>query len=263
MLRRGHLAAGLLTLGLTLGPGQAVREARAGALGDVVGGILKATGGGKDGGKGGGGGGGGGGGSVLSAVVEGVAHGLVDASFGVHDPTATSIELGTYYAPPAGTHDTDVYFYAGAQSVRDSDGAYSMELRVMYDDFGIGVRNTSFFEKEMDEYVHLDLRAVTGYYRAYRGGRTAVFMGAGLGNFATVGGIGRTGLQVGLRAVHGLGGALAVDAEGNSFWFRDDIRANEARVGFQASVLRISYRIVDFNVGPPLRGPEVGLVFNF
>jgi hypothetical protein len=238
-----------------------VREAHAGALGDVVGGILKAAGGGS--GSGSGGGKGGGGGNVLSAVVEGVVHGLVDATFGVHDPTATTIQLGTYYAPPAGTHETDVFFYAGAQSVQDSDGSYSLELRVMYDDFGIGVRNTSFFEREMDGYVHLDLRAVTGFYRAYRSGRTAVFLGAGLGNFTTVGGVGQTGLSVGLRAAHGLGGALAVDAEGNSFWFRDDIRANEARVGFQASVLRFSYRIIDFNVGPPLRGPEVGLAFNF
>jgi hypothetical protein len=37
----------------------------------------------------------------------------------------------------------------------------------------------------------------------------------------------------------------------------------EGAASVRLGLLRISYRIVDFNVGPPLRGPEVGLALSF
>ena len=43
--------------------------------------------------------------------------------------------------------------------------------------------------------------------------------------------------------------------------FEDNIRAAVARVGARIGPVEASLRVVDFNVGPPLYGPELGVRF--
>src|SRR5262245_37517436 len=50
--------------------------------------------------------------------------------------------------PPPDAAGMHASFYAAGQSVHDSDGAFTLEGRAWYEDFGLGVRQTTFFEKD-------------------------------------------------------------------------------------------------------------------
>lgn len=45
--------------------------------------------------------------------------------------------------------------------------------------------------------------------------------------------------------------------------YTDDIGAGEIRAGVTAAVLHAGYRYLEFNAGPGLHGPEVGIALHF
>lgn len=175
---------------------------------------------------------------------------------------------GGYYTPlpPGGGGRTDLYLYVGAQSVDDSNGAVMLELRATYDGFGFGVRDNSYFEQagpNPEDYIRLDLWAVGAEYRAMRDDQLQVWLIGGMGGVDTENELSLYGAQIGVRLERRLGGEMAASASGRRFWLEDDITATELQGSIHASILRISYRVLDFNVGPPLKGPEIGVAFTF
>jgi hypothetical protein len=260
-----HIAQGVLAAaGLALG----AAPASAGALGKVVNGLEHATGA-QDGGKGGGAA------NDSSSGSGQTSSPAVDddnwTSRAVReDPTAPLVYVGPYPSYPA-SGPADVTLYFGLQSVEDSDGSASVMLRTGYDDYGIALSDTSFFERvpQLDGRtgtLRLDVWAITGAYRAVRksaGDSTSLWLHAGLGGASSNTDAQAIGLVLGAEILHNLSGALGLEASARLYILQDDVRARELRAGFAASVLRVSYRSIDFNVGPPLRGPEIGLALTF
>jgi hypothetical protein len=159
--------------------------------------------------------------------------------------------------------------YVGAQSVTSSDASMTLELRASYEDFGVGVRGTTFFEQAevpMNKPAHLlrlDLWWVGGSYRLDHDENSSVWVELGFTGLNSDDRVSLSGGELGVRASHRLGGLIVANVGARHFELQDDVGANEVFGGLQASILQVTYRVVDFNVGPPLYGPEVGLAFSF
>jgi len=69
------------------------------------------------------------------------------------------------------------------------------------------------------------------------------------------------GVLGGVTVEHAMTRQLWLLADAHRMYLSDDIRANELRAGVRFGWLQASIRMLDFNVGPPLYGPEVGLRF--
>lgn len=253
---RRFLVASLLLVG--------VADAHAGTLSKVIGGLSDAAGGG---GKSGGGSSGGG--DVVGEIVSGIlGGGSWGDSRSASDPT-WSVQTG--YAPypnhVSAASPTEVLLYGGVQSVDGSDGSMTLQLRVTYGDLALDVRGTGFYETigsgEDMEQLHLDLGNLGGGYRAFAEGETAVWLEGGMGYVSTVDDLRFVGAYGGARVDHRLRGEVSVSAEARYFVMEDDVRILEAVAAAKLSILRVAYRVVDFNVGPPLKGPEVGVALTF
>jgi hypothetical protein len=86
------------------------------------------------------------------------------------------------------------------------------------------------------------------------------------GGFATSGSTDfdrMTGPILGAHLELGLGRDLAGLASVRGFLFDDGVTATELRVGVRAHIFTVSYRKLQFNVGPPLEGPEAGITLRF
>jgi hypothetical protein len=176
---------------------------------------------------------------------------------------AVGVSLVDWGPPPPGAPGAHVYLYLAGQSVVDSNGSLTAEMRAWYEDFGLGVRQTSFFEEARPKWLRLDLWAVSGHYRVVEDDRNELWIEGGLGGLRTIDDLTMIGAQGAVRAEHALSSSMAVSAEGRMYLLENNVRASEARAAFRVSVLAISYRLVDFNVGPPLHGPEIGLSLSF
>jgi hypothetical protein len=231
--------------------------AHAGALGQVMSGLSSATGnsGNSSGGKGAGNSGGGSSNSTGWAGSE---------SSGVAQPPW---EPMTYGAPaPSSTDPVDIFAYFGVQSVVDSDGSMTAEVRATHKKFGITVRGTSFFERNTDGmsgYMHLDLGSLSGDFRVVRDGRLQMWIETGGTMLSTTTGITLLGAQAGTWIDWRAGGLLGLSGEARYVLMQDRVRFLELRSSISLSIVRLSYRIVDFNVGPPLHGPELGVALTF
>jgi hypothetical protein len=163
--------------------------------------------------------------------------------------------------------DAKVELYVGAQKIYESDGAYNAELVVRDGRFRLAGAITHFFEPRGDGNGHLTMTmpSVTGGLRIDDGGATKVWLEAGV-----VGAVTRndpvmdssiTGVIGGVRLEHRLARKTSALLDAQRMYFGDDIRATAIRAGVRFGVLQASFRVVDFNVGPALFGPELGLRF--
>jgi hypothetical protein len=176
------------------------------------------------------------------------------------DPTAT---LG-YGPPPQPPGPMESELYAGVQSVEGSDGSVTLEMRSSWKDFGIGVRGSSWYEQTgREQYVHLDLWSIGGQWRVDHEGKLSVWAEIGFAGINNNDDVSLSGLTAGLHMTRKLDGQLSISAAARRFFLQHDIAANEVHVGLHLAILELSYRVMDFNVGPPLHGPEVGLAFMF
>jgi hypothetical protein len=173
------------------------------------------------------------------------------------------------YPYPTCTAGTDVRLYLGLQSVDDSNGALSVALRSSYGDLGIEIDDIRYYERiqtpQGSDYLHLDVWTMGLAHRAMVGGpeeRTAVWVKGGLAG-ASSDDLSIFGAMLGAELAHNLGGSVGFEASARLFAYQDRIRALELRAGAAASILRVSYRVLWFNVGPPLQGPEVGVSLSF
>jgi hypothetical protein len=173
-------------------------------------------------------------------------------------------------SPPlfyGGTANVDGF--VGLHKVVESNSALSASLAI--DDRWLRIAGTltRYQEHQMDgSELTLTVPTLTAGLRISGGGATRVYLEGGVAAVKThnepMGDSSITGTKLGLHGVHRFGGtghpALVVDA--HVLYFSDaNIRALAARVGVRVSFLEVALRVLDFNVGPALYGPEVGLQF--
>lgn len=153
-------------------------------------------------------------------------------------------------------------------SVDDSDGAAVVSLRVSQGGFGIGVDDVSYFERlplpdGTTGQIRMDLWSINLAGRIARTGDTDLWIIGGVGGASSNEFDPLYGPVVGLSIDHHVGGAISLQGSARLFFLDHDIDAREYRAGIKASVVTLGYRTLQFNVGPPLRGPEVGVSLSF
>ena len=157
-------------------------------------------------------------------------------------------------------------FYAGAQKVYDSDGSASIELGVTEGRFRIGGTYTRYFErKDGGGVLTMSMPTLSGGIRIDDMGATAVYLEGGVVHARTNGDVMAdskiTGPMAGMRVEHTLSKNISVLGDVQQMWFPDEIRATAGRIGVRYRYVQASVRVLDFNVGPALYGPEVGVRF--
>jgi hypothetical protein len=156
--------------------------------------------------------------------------------------------------------------YVGAQKVYESEGSWTVELGIRDGLFRLGGSITRYYERQPDDsQLTMTMPSLLGGFRIDDRGPTKVYLELGavnartsgdvMGNSSITGGVG------GVRIEHRLGKSTQLLGELHEMVFEDDVRAHSARVGVKFGMLQASFRALDFNVGPPLYGPELGLRF--
>ena len=247
--------------------------AQAGRLGKTVRGISRAGGGSRGGGGGGGGGGGshnhgrgGGGNPGHQHGVASHAHHHHGAVYGHH-----ALLTGGSGAVAATAAPVTVDLYGGWQKVVESDGSFQLQTAVETGLLRLAGQFSSFYERQgtTDEapMLRFHLWSATGGLALAESDTSVLHLEGGLAGFGSQGGYEPE--VSGLGGTAGLAGEVWLDrivglvGHARVYQFGDGVRAGELSAGVQWTVLRTSYRVVDFNVGPPLRGPEIGLAFRF
>lgn len=185
-----------------------------------------------------------------------------------HDPDFVVIERREVVdTSPAYTGDrARLDVYAGAHKVMDSDGALTLELAAS-DGYRFRIAGSlhHYFETQPDaSRVTMTMPSLTAGVRIDDLGSTAVHVEAGVVHASTrdvMGDSSITGPVIGLAVEHRLSPKVSVLGEVRRMWFQDEVRASAGRVGLRIGHLQASLRVLDFNVGPPLLGPELGVRF--
>jgi hypothetical protein len=69
------------------------------------------------------------------------------------------------------------------------------------------------------------------------------------------------GISAGGRLEHRVSPRLSLSAMAGAISLANDVTALELGVFARYTIVSVGYRLVDFNVGPRLHGPELGLFF--
>lgn len=166
----------------------------------------------------------------------------------------------------AGGARASVAGYFGFQDVADSNGALSFELRVFDRRFGVAIHDRSYWEDPGPggaATTRLDLWALAPQVKLLGGGGTELWLEAGVAGVRASPDLSLYGAEAGARLEQRLGGELSVLTVARGYVLQDGVAALELQVGVRVGMLLGSYRVVDFDVGPPLGGPELGIAFQF
>ena len=157
--------------------------------------------------------------------------------------------------------------YAGAQKVHDSDGSFTAEIALVDDWLRVGGTYSRYYEAQpgMDP-LTLTLPTLTLGVRINDDivGSKIYLVGGVVGaktrndkvmDSSFIGAVG------GMRIETPLSGSLALVGEAQVMQFSGNVRATSVRAGVKVGPLQASLRMLDFNVGPPLWGPELGVGF--
>ncbi len=219
---------------------------------------------------------------ALSQVVQGLAqatgstaHPAPPAGGSVPSPGGVLVEsepagypagvvTGGVAPPPSTGPDVTLAVTFGVMAVHDSDGAAAFEVAFVQDDFGLVVRGRSFFEaQQTGSTLRLDLGSIQAQVRAVSSGGADLWLEGGVGGVATIDDIHAYGPVAGVRIERKLFGDLTARATAHYYFLADGIRLLELGAGLRLSCIEVAYRLFDFNVGPPLHGPEVALALTF
>ncbi|MBA2539896.1 MAG: hypothetical protein H0V17_09700 [Deltaproteobacteria bacterium] len=165
--------------------------------------------------------------------------------------------------------------YVGAQKVHESEGSWTVELGIRDGLFRLGGSITRYYERQANptglassantSRLTMTMPSLIGGFRIDDRGPTKVYLELGAVNARTSGDVmgdsSITGGLGGVRIEHRMSKDLNLVGELHELMFEDDVRAHSARAGVRFGVLQASFRVLDFNVGPPLYGPELGLKF--
>ena len=157
-------------------------------------------------------------------------------------------------------------FYGALQAVHDSDGSWTVEVGVHDRRFRLAGSITRFFEPQPNgDTLTLTMPALVGSVRVDDGRATRVYLQLGavgaktqhdpMTDSSLAGGLG------GVRVEHPVARRTTLIGEAQAMAFDSSVRAYVLRAGVRVGPLEASFRTLDFNVGPALYGPEVGLRF--
>ncbi len=169
----------------------------------------------------------------------------------------------------------DVELGLGGQKVRDSDGSFRLDARLLWGRVGIYAKGDHYFERisasempkafmpDSSEYVRMNLFELAAMGRVVDSKNLQADVHAGLGVvsssvFETLPGS-ALGLTLRARASE----ALSIRVEARAMNLRHNIRAYEGASGVQWKQLWLGYRALQFDVGQVLQGPEAGLRVKF
>jgi len=166
--------------------------------------------------------------------------------------------------PSAGPARIDLF--VGIQKVIESDRSYVASLAFADKWFRISGSVNEYREQQMDgTKTALTLPTFMLGARVIGGGPTRAYLEGGVAMARTkengVTGSNLTGPIVGLHVEHALGNAPTFIADVHAMAFEVGVKAYTGRIGLRAGHFEIAFRALDFNVGPALYGPEVGLQF--
>jgi hypothetical protein len=194
---------------------------------------------------------------------------IVRCPFGVteggYTPFYTRVRFHTVKSPSSSS-PAKVDFYAGAQKVHDSDGSASIAVAVTDGRFRIAGAYSHYFERlEGGGVLTMAMPTLMGGVRIDDMGDTRVFLEGGVVHARTngdqMGNSSVTGPIAGIRIEHPLTNEISLIGAAHTMWFDHDIKANEGEAGIRYKYLQAGFKVLDFNVGPPLYGPEVGVSF--
>lgn len=156
--------------------------------------------------------------------------------------------------------------YVGASKVYDSDGSLSAELGVVDDWFRVDGSYTRYYEAQPGmNTLTLSMPKITGGVRLYDGPGSKLYITAGLVGAKTkhdkVMDSSFVGVTGGIRVVVPSGDLAALVGTAELMLFEDNVTATSVRAGIRVGPMEATLRLLDFNVGPPLWGPELGLRF--
>lgn len=180
-------------------------------------------------------------------------------------PVAIGASGGVAVAPPQQPGAT-VEGYAAAQKVFESTGSVSLALSVVDRHLRLNVGVTQYYEDRMDGgRLTMMMPSLSAGVRIDTGGPTQLWLEGGA-TAARIKGdpAGDSTLvapTLGARVVHPLSPRLALLGDAEGMFFSHDVRAFGGRVGVRFEHVELAFRALEFNVGPALFGPELGVGF--
>lgn len=183
----------------------------------------------------------------------------------VPDATLEAEAQGTP-SRPKGT--ARVEGYLGGQKVFESDGALALELAVTDRWFRFSGALTRFYERQPHSAaLTLTVPSLAFGVRVEQNDTTRVYIEAGVVAALTrndpMMDSSLNGVLGGVHAEHSLTKRTTLIGSAKLMGFEDDVRAASLRAGVRYRHVQASLSVLDFNVGPALYGPEIGVGFGF
>jgi hypothetical protein len=156
--------------------------------------------------------------------------------------------------------------YVGAQKVLESDGAFALELAVSDRWFRVGGSLTRFYESQPGhDALTLTVPALAFGVLVASDETTRVYLEGGIATAITrndpMMDSSLSGVLGGVYAEHALSKHATVIGSARLMGLEDDVRAASLRAGVRYKHVQASFSVLDFNIGPALYGPEVGIGF--
>ena len=163
--------------------------------------------------------------------------------------------------------DIELSLALDVQSVVDSDGSFAGGVGLRIGRIGVDLAGRHYFESVMTqdgtESVHMNVWHLTGAAHITGSARTRVWLHGGVAGVSSSAFDSELGATVGASINHQMSPSLKFTTDARYYWLADYLRASEAQVAVEVSILRLGYRAFLFSVGPPLHGPEAGMRLRF
>jgi len=147
-------------------------------------------------------------------------------------------------------------------AITGSGPAVTGRFALRFGAIALGGRGSSFLEQDGNQPTRLDLWRVGGGLRIFDFADTALWVEGAFAGVHTQPELSLLGGYVGGRLEHHATPKLTLAATLGTVALQHDVDALEISASVRIYVFTVGYRVLDFNVGPPLHGPEVGLAFN-
>ncbi len=160
--------------------------------------------------------------------------------------------------------ELDLYF--GLQKVIESDTSFSITAAVSDDWFRLAAYGSRYWEERMDGQGKLTMTMGGGTLGLpiQQGGRSHAYIEGGVVLLKTANDptadTSITGGKLGIHLEQGLRKTTII-GDAHALLFEAGVKAWEARLGVRYGHFEGAFRVLDFNVGPALFGPELGLSF--
>jgi hypothetical protein len=150
--------------------------------------------------------------------------------------------------------------------VVESDGAIAIELAVRDRWLRLGGSLVRYYERQASgSMLTLTMPALTLGAKISDSDTTRVYLEAGAVYAKThndpVMDTAISGVLGGVHVEHELSPRTSIIGDASVMAFQADVRAAALRAGVRYRMVQLSLRMLDFNVGPALYGPELGVGF--